>query len=108
MKSKIKLLICIQLLFFIISCATSQQGTEQVVRFTSIPSGAKLLRLVMVFLVLLLLVKLNYLEISHLKLQFQKPGFTTESVRVNSVSQWSRCSRSSRKCINWWCNCHWI
>ena len=53
MKSKIK--INLYPITFIISCATSQQSTEQVVRFTSIPSGATV-KTSHGFLVLLLLV----------------------------------------------------
>ena len=37
---KIKLLVFILSLSFIVSCATSQQGTEQLVSFSSTPSGA--------------------------------------------------------------------
>ena len=84
MKSKIKLLICIQLLFFIISCATSQQGTEQVVRFTSIPSGATV-KTSHGFSCSITPCKIKLPRNKSFEATISKPGFTTDSVRVNSV-----------------------
>ena len=84
MKSKIKLLICIQLLFFIISCATSQQGTEQVVKFTSIPSGATV-KTNHGFSCSITPCKIKLPRNKSFEATISKPGFTTESVKVNSV-----------------------
>ena len=84
MKSKIKLLICIQLLFFIISCATSQQGTEQVVRFTSIPSGATV-KTSHGFSCSITPCKIKLPRNKSFEATVSKPGFTTEIVKVDSL-----------------------
>ena len=84
MKSKIKILICVQLLFFIISCATSQQGTEQIVRFNSIPSGATV-KTSHGFSCSITPCKIKLPRNKSFEATISKPGFTTESVRVNSV-----------------------
>tara|TARA_X000000368_G_scaffold409855_1_gene392455 strand:- start:132 stop:629 length:498 start_codon:yes stop_codon:yes gene_type:complete len=84
MKSKIKILIYTQLLFFITSCATSQQGTEQVVRFTSIPSGATV-KTSHGFSCSITPCKIKLPRNKSFEATISKPGFTTESVRVNSI-----------------------
>ena len=84
MKNKIKILIFILILPLSQNCATSQQGTEQVVRFTSIPSGASV-KTSHGFSCSITPCKIKLPRNKSFEATISKPGFTTESVRVNSV-----------------------
>ncbi len=84
MKNKIKILIFILILPLSQNCATSQQGTEQVVRFTSIPSGASV-KTSHGFSCSITPCKIKLPRNKSFEATISKPGFTTESVKVNSV-----------------------
>ena len=84
MKNKIKILIFILILPLLQNCATSQQGTEQVVRFTSIPSGASV-KTSHGFSCSITPCKIELPRNKSFEATISKPGFTTESVKVNSV-----------------------
>ena len=85
MQSKIKILICIQLFFFIISCATSQQGTEQVVTFTSIPSGATV-KTSHGFSCSITPCKIRLPRNKSFEAIISKPGFTTDMLSISLSS----------------------
>ena len=81
---KIKKLIFISSLFFIFSCATSQQGTEQMVSFSSIPNGATV-KTSHGFSCSLTPCKIKLPRNKSFKATISKPGFTTEVVKVDSL-----------------------
>ena len=84
MKNKIKILIFILILPLSQNCATSQQGTEQDVRFTSIPSGASV-KTSHGFSCSITPCNIKLPRNKSFEATISKPGFTTESVKVNSV-----------------------
>ena len=81
---KIKKLIFISSLFFIFSCATSQQGTEQMVNFSSIPNGATV-KTSHGFSCSITPCKIKLPRNKSFKATISKPGFTTEVVKVDSL-----------------------
>ena len=81
---KIKKLIFISSLFFIFSCATSQQGTEQIVSFSSIPNGATV-KTSHGFSCSITPCKIKLPRNKSFKATISKPGFTTEVVKVDSL-----------------------
>ena len=81
---KIKKLIFISSLFFIFSCATSQQGTEQMVSFSSIPNGATV-KTSHGFSCSITPCKIKLPRNKSFKATISKPGFTTEVVKVDSL-----------------------
>ena len=84
MKNKIKILIFLLILPLLQNCATSQQGTEQDVRFTSIPSGASV-KTSHGFSCSITPCNIKLPRNKSFEATISKPGFTTESVKVNSV-----------------------
>ncbi len=81
---KIKKLILISSLFFIFSCATSQQGTEQIVSFSSTPSGATV-KTSHGFSCSITPCKIKLPRNKSFEATVSKPGFTTEIVKVDSL-----------------------
>ena len=81
---KIKKIIFISSLFFIFSCATSQQGTEQMVSFSSIPNGATV-KTSHGFSCSITPCKIKLPRNKSFKATISKPGFTTEIVKVDSL-----------------------
>ena len=81
---KIKKLTFISSLFFIFSCATSQQGTEQMVSFSSIPNGATV-KTSHGFSCSITPCKIKLPRNKSFKATISKPGFTTEVVKVDSL-----------------------
>ena len=81
---KIKKMIFISSLFFIFSCATSQQGTEQMVSFSSIPNGATV-KTSHGFSCSITPCKIKLPRNKSFKATISKPGFTTEVVKVDSL-----------------------
>ena len=81
---KIKKIIFISSLFFIFSCATSQQGTEQMVIFSSIPNGATV-KTSHGFSCSITPCKIKLPRNKSFKATISKPGFTTEVVKVDSL-----------------------
>ena len=81
---KIKKIIFILSLFFIFSCATSQQGTEQMVSFSSIPNGATV-KTSHGFSCSITPCKIRLPRNKSFKATISKPGFTTEVVKVDSL-----------------------
>ena len=81
---KIKKIIFISSLFFIFSCATSQQGTEQMVSFSSIPNGATV-KTSHGFSCSITPWKIKLPRNKSFKATISKPGFTTEVVKVDSL-----------------------
>ena len=81
---KIKKLIFISSLFFIFSCATSQQGTEQIVSFSSTPNGATV-KTSHGFSCSITPCKIKLPRNKSFKATISKPGFTTEVVKVDSL-----------------------
>ena len=81
---KIKKIIFISSLFFIFSCATSQQGTEQIVSFSSIPNGATV-KTNHGFSCSITPCKIKLPRNKSFKATISKPGFTTEVVKVDSL-----------------------
>ena len=81
---KIKKLIFISSLFFIFSCATSQQGTEQIVSFSSTPNGATV-KTSHGFSCSITPCKIKLPRNKAFKATISKPGFTTEVVKVDSL-----------------------
>ena len=81
---KIKKLIFISSLFFIFSCATSQQGTEQIVSFSSTPSGATV-KTSHGFSCSITPCKIKLPRNKSFEATVSKPGFTTEIVKVDSL-----------------------
>ena len=81
---KTKNLIFISSLFFIFSCATSQQGTEQMVSFSSIPNGATV-KTSHGFSCSITPCKIKLPRNKSFKATISKPGFTTEVVKVDSL-----------------------
>ena len=81
---KIKKLIFISSLFFIFSCATSQQGTEQMVSFSSIPNGATV-KTSHGFSCSITPCKIKLPRNKSFEATVSKPGFTTEVVKVDSL-----------------------
>ena len=81
---KIKKIIFILSLFFIFSCATSQQGTEQTVSFSSIPNGATV-KTSHGFSCSITPCKIKLPRNKSFKATISKPGFTTEVVKVDSL-----------------------
>ena len=71
-------------LFFIFSCATSQQGTEQMVSFSSIPNGATV-KTSHGFSCSITPCKIKLPRNKSFKATISKPGFTTEVVKVDSL-----------------------
>ncbi len=84
MKNKIKILIFLLILPLSQNCATSQQGTEQDVRFTSIPSGASV-KTSHGFSCSITPCNIKLPRNKSFEATISKPGFTTELVKVNSV-----------------------
>ncbi len=84
MNHKVKTLFCIQLLLFITSCATSQQGTDQIVIFSSSPSGASV-KTSHGFSCSITPCKIKLPRNKSFEATISKPGFSTELVKVNSV-----------------------
>ena len=81
---KVKKIIFISSLFFIFSCATSQQGTEQMVSFSSIPNGATV-KTSHGFSCSITPCKIKLPRNKSFKATITKPGFTTEVVKVDSL-----------------------
>ena len=81
---KIKKIIFISSLFFIFSCATSQQGTEQIVSFSSTPNGATV-KTSHGFSCSITPCKIKLPRNKSFKATISKPGFTTEVVKVDSL-----------------------
>ena len=81
---KIKKIIFISSLFFIFSCATSQQGTEQMVSFSSIPNGATV-KTSHGFSCSITPCKIKLPRNKSFEATVSKPGFTTEVVKVDSL-----------------------
>ncbi len=81
---KINKLIFISSLFLIFSCATSQQGTEQIVSFSSIPNGATV-KTSHGFSCSITPCKIKLPRNKSFKATISKPGFTTEVVKVDSL-----------------------
>ena len=81
---KIKKIIFISSLFFIFSCATSQQGTEQMVSFSSIPNGATV-KTSHGFSCSITPCKIKLPRNKSFEATLSKPGFTTEVVKVDSL-----------------------
>ena len=81
---KIKKLIFISSLFFIFSCATSQQGTEQIVSFSSTPSGATV-KTSHGFSCSITPCKIKLPRNKSFEETVSKSGFTTEVVKVDSL-----------------------
>ena len=81
---KVKKIIFISSLFFIFSCATSQQGTEQMVIFSSIPNGATV-KTSHGFSCSITPCKIKLPRNKSFKATISKPGFTTEVVKVDSL-----------------------
>ena len=81
---KVKKIILISSLFFIFSCATSQQGTEQMVSFSSIPNGATV-KTSHGFSCSITPCKIKLPRNKSFKATISKPGFTTEVVKVDSL-----------------------
>ena len=81
---KTKKLIFISSLFFIFSCATSQQGTEQIVSFSSVPNGATV-KTSHGFSCSITPCKIKLPRNKSFKATISKPGFTTEVVKVDSL-----------------------
>ena len=81
---KIKKIIFISSLFFIFSCATSQQGTKQMVSFSSTPSGATV-KTSNGFSCSITPCKIKLPRNKSFKATISKPGFTTEVVKVDSL-----------------------
>ena len=81
---KIKKIIFISSLFFIFSCATSQQGTEQMVSFSSIPNGATV-KTSHGFSCSITPCKIKLPRNKSFEATVSKPGFTTEIVKVDSL-----------------------
>ena len=81
---KTKNLIFISSLFFIFSCATSQQGTEQIVSFSSTPSGATV-KTSHGFSCSITPCKIKLPRNKSFEATVSKPGFTTEVVKVDSL-----------------------
>ena len=81
---KIKKLMFISSLFFIFSCATSQQGTEQIVSFSSTPSGATV-KTSHGFSCSITPCKIKLPRNKSFEATVSKPGFTTEIVKVDSL-----------------------
>ena len=81
---KIRKIIFILSLFFIFSCATSQQGTEQMVSFSSIPNGATV-KTSHGFSCSITPCKIKLPRNKSFKATISKPGFTTEVVKVDSL-----------------------
>ena len=81
---KIKKIIFISSFFFIFSCATSQQGTEQMVSFSSIPNGATV-KTSHGFSCSITPCKIKLPRNKSFKATISKPGFTTEVVKVDSL-----------------------
>ena len=81
---KIRKIIFISSLFFIFSCATSQQGTEQMVSFSSIPNGATV-KTSHGFSCSITPCKIKLPRNKSFKATISKPGFTTEVVKVDSL-----------------------
>ena len=81
---KIKKIIFISSLFFIFSCATSQQGSEQMVSFSSIPNGATV-KTSHGFSCSITPCKIKLPRNKSFKATISKPGFTTEVVKVDSL-----------------------
>ena len=71
-------------LLFIQGCATSQQGTEQNVSFSSIPSGASV-KTSHGFSCPLTPCKIKLPRNKSFEAVISKPGFTTERVKVDSL-----------------------
>ena len=80
----VKKIIFISSLFFIFSCATSQQGTEQMVSFSSIPNGATV-KTSHGFSCSITPCKIKLPRNKSFKATISKPGFTTEVVKVDSL-----------------------
>ncbi len=81
---KIKKLMFISSLFFIFSCATSQQGTEQIVSFSSTPSGATV-KTSHGFSCSITPCKIKLPRNKSFEATVSKRGFTTEIVKVDSL-----------------------
>ena len=81
---KVKKIIFLSSLFFIFSCATSQQGTEQMVIFSSIPNGATV-KTSHGFSCSITPCKIKLPRNKSFKATISKPGFTTEVVKVDSL-----------------------
>ena len=81
---KVKKIIFLSSLFFIFSCATSQQGTEQMVSFSSIPNGATV-KTSHGFSCSITPCKIKLPRNKSFKATISKPGFTTEVVKVDSL-----------------------
>ena len=81
---KVKKIIFISSLFFIFSCATSQQGTEQMVSFSSIPNGATV-KTSHGFSCSITPCKIKLPRNKSFKATISKPGCTTEVVKVDSL-----------------------
>ncbi len=84
MINKLKKFFFILFLIFAKSCATSQQGTEQVVTFKSVPSGATV-RTNHGYSCAITPCKIKLPRNKSFEVTISKPGFTTETVKVNST-----------------------
>ena len=81
---KFKIVVCLLTFFLFQSCATSQQGTQQTVSFSSSPAGANV-KTSHGFSCALTPCKIKLPRNKSFEVVVSKPGFTTERVNVESV-----------------------
>ena len=84
MSLKIKLLFFVFSIFFIQSCATSYQGTEQTVTFKSHPNGA-FVKTSHGYSCSITPCKIKLPRNKSFEAKISKPGFTTEIINVKSA-----------------------
>tara|TARA_B100001996_G_scaffold346562_2_gene303577 strand:- start:757 stop:1206 length:450 start_codon:yes stop_codon:yes gene_type:complete len=81
---KFKIFVCLLSFFLFQSCATSQQGTQQTVSFSSSPAGASV-KTSHGFSCALTPCTIKLPRNRSFEAVVSKPGFTTERVKVESV-----------------------
>ncbi len=81
---KFRIFVCLLSFFWVQGCATSQQGTEQSVSFSSIPSGAKV-KTSHGYSCSITPCKIILPRNESFEVIISKPGFTTERLEVKSV-----------------------
>lgn len=84
MFARYRIFVSLLSLFLVQGCATSQQGTQQIVNFTSIPAGAYV-KTSHGFSCSLTPCKITLPRNKSFEAVISKPGFTTERVKVNSA-----------------------
>ena len=84
MINKLKIFLFTFVLIFLQSCATSQLGTEQVLTFKSMPSGATV-RTNHGYSCAITPCKIKLPRNKSFEVTISKPGFTTENLKVNST-----------------------